>query len=150
MIKELYGKVVKGLGGLYETRVSEDGKIKTVASRAKGVLKRGEEKVLIGDNVRITVDESTPDGIVISEILPRKNAFIRPPMANLDYLFMVFSAKKPAPVLETVDKLVAIAEHNSVIPVIVVTKCELDPALSAELATTYNKVGIDTFVRSGI
>ncbi|MBR7116758.1 MAG: ribosome small subunit-dependent GTPase A [Clostridia bacterium] len=150
MIKELYGKVVKGLGGLYETRVNEDGEIRTVSSRAKGTLKRGEAKVLIGDNVKITVDESTPDGIVISEILQRKNAFIRPPMANLDYLFMVFSAKKPAPVLETVDKLVAIAEHNSVIPVIVVTKCELDPEFSRELAATYNKVGIDTFVTSSL
>lgn len=148
MIKELYGKVVKGLGGLYETRVTEDGSVRRIASRAKGVLKRGEEKILIGDNVKIEIDDETPDGIVISEIAERKNAFIRPPMANLDYLFLVFAAKKPAPVLETVDKLVAIAEHNGVAPVIVVTKADLDSARAEELREIYKAVGIPTFLTS--
>ena len=49
MIRELHGKVVKGLGGLYETRVNDGGEISRIACRAKGVLKRGEEKILIGD-----------------------------------------------------------------------------------------------------
>ena len=101
MISEKSGKVIKGLGGLYTTRVEEDGQIKILTCRAKGALHRDEEKVIIGDNVKITMDDSTPDGIVISEILPRKNSLIRPPMANLDYLFIVFAAKKPSPVIET-------------------------------------------------
>ena len=144
----MYGKVVKGLGGLYETRVVEDGEVKRIACYAKGVLKRGEEKVLIGDNVRITYDDTTPDGIVISEITKRKNSLIRPPMANLDYLFLVFSAKKPAPVLETVDKLIAIAEHNRIEPVVVITKSDLAPQYAEELASVYSAVGIASFVTS--
>ncbi len=148
MIKEMYGKVVKGLGGLYETRVTEDGEAKRIACYAKGVLKRGEEKVLIGDNVRITVDDTTPDGIVISEILKRKNSLIRPPVANLDYLFLVFSVKKPTPVLETVDKLIAIAEHNRIEPIVVITKSDLAPEYAEELASVYSAVGIAAFVTS--
>ena len=93
MISTKYGKVVKGLGGLYETRVVDENGIERTLCRAKGVLKRDEEKVLIGDNVKILCDDSTPDGVVISEILERKNSLIRPPMANLDYLFIVFAAK---------------------------------------------------------
>ncbi len=146
MIKEKYGKVIKGLGGLYETRVSSDGE--RVVCRAKGVLKRDEEKVLIGDDVKLTIDDTTPDGIVISEILERKNSLIRPPMANLDYLFIVFAAKKPAPVLETVDKLTAIAVHNKIIPVIVITKSDLDSDIASELADIYEKSGIKTFITS--
>ena len=148
MIITKYGKVVKGLGGLYDTRVDEDGEIKIYSCRAKGILKRDEEKVLIGDNVKILLDDETPDGLVISEVLERKNSLIRPPMANLDYLFIVFASKKPAPVLETIDKLIAIAVHNGITPVIVVTKSDLDGSYADELADIYNKVGIDTFVTS--
>ncbi len=148
MIIEKYGKVVKGLGGLYETRVFENGNTERLICRAKGVLRRDEDKVLIGDNVRISIDDSTPDGIVISEIQERKNSLIRPPMANLDYLFIVFAAKKPTPVLETVDKLTAIAIHNNIIPVIVITKSDLGSDAAGELAEIYTSVGIDTFVTS--
>lgn len=148
MISTKYGKVVKGLGGLYETRVEDENGITRIPCRAKGVLKRDEEKVLIGDNVKILCDDSTPDGIVISEVLERKNSLIRPPMANLDYLFIVFAAKKPSPVIETVDKLVAISVHNGIEPVIVITKSDLGQSVADEYASIYKKVGIPTFVTS--
>ena len=148
MITTKYGKVVKGLGGLYETRVASENGIERLSCRAKGVLKRDEEKVLIGDNVKILCDDSTPDGLVISEIVERKNSLIRPPMANLDYLFIVFAAKKPSPVIETVDKLIAISVHNGITPVIVITKSDLDAGVAEELASIYIKVGITTFVTS--
>ena len=148
MISIKYGKVVKGLGGLYETRVADENGISKILCRAKGVLKRDEEKVLIGDNVKILLDDSTPDGLVISEVIERKNSLIRPPMANLDYLFIVFAAKKPSPVIETVDKLVAISVHNGIEPVIVITKSDLDGTVADEYASIYKKVGIPTFVTS--
>lgn len=148
MISEKYGKVVKGLGGLFETRICEDGEITRLSCRAKGVLRRDEEKVLIGDNVRITVDDSTPDGIVISEVAERKNALIRPPLANLDYLFIVLASAKPAPVLETVDKLIAIAEHNGIRSVVIITKSDISSNLADEYAEIYRLSGIPTFVTS--
>ena len=148
MITEKYGKVVKGLGGLYEVRIDEGGEISRLACRAKGVLKRDEAKVLIGDNVTVTIDDSTPDGIVISEICERKNSLIRPPLANLDYIFIVFAAAKPSPVIETVDKLIAIAVHNSITPVVVVTKSDLQADAAEEYAAIYRLAGIETFVTS--
>ena len=148
MITEKYGKVVKGLGGLYEVRIDADGEISRLACRAKGVLKRDEAKVLIGDNVTVTIDDSTPDGIVISEICERKNSLIRPPLANLDYIFIVFAAAKPSPVIETVDKLIAIAVHNSITPVVVVTKSDLQSDAAEEYAAIYRLAGIETFVTS--
>ena len=149
MIKEKNGKVVKGLGGLYEIRIQEDdGSVSRICCRAKGNLKRDEAKLIIGDNVRVTIDDSTPDGIVISEIYERKNSLIRPPLANLDYLFIVFAAAKPSPVIETVDKLVAIAEHNGITPVIIITKSDLSEDSSAEYAAVYRSIGISTFITS--
>ena len=148
MITTKQGKVVKGLGGLFETRIFEGGAVTRLACRAKGILKRDEAKVLIGDNVQITIDDSTPDGIVISEITERKNSLIRPPLANLDYLFIVFAAAKPSPVIETVDKLCAIAEHNSIKPIIVITKSDLGSDAADEFASIYRKVGMPTFITS--
>ncbi len=148
MITEKYGKVIKGLGGLYEVRIENNGSVERLACRAKGVLRRDEEKVLIGDNVTVTIDDATPDGMVISAIHPRKNSLIRPPLANLDYLFIVFAAAKPSPVIETVDKLIAIAIHNSITPVVVITKSDLQSDAAEEYASVYRLVGIPTFITS--
>ena len=148
MITEKYGKVVKGLGGLYEVRISDGDGVSRLACRAKGVLKRDEEKVLIGDNVKVTIDDSTPDGIVISAVDERKNSLIRPPLANLDYIFIVFAAAKPSPVIETVDKLIAIAVHNGITPVVVITKTDLGADAAEEYAAIYRLAGIPTFVTS--
>ena len=148
MTIEKKGKVVKGLGGLYEVRIDEGGEVSRLACRAKGSLHRDEEKVLIGDNVTVSIDESTPDGVVISRIFERKNSLIRPPVANIDYLFIVFAAKKPSPVIETVDKLISIAEHNNIRPVVVITKSDLDSDAASEYLEIYKLAGIDAFVTS--
>lgn len=148
MIKEKYGKVVKGLGGLYEVRIEENGSCERLVCRAKGILHRDEEKVLVGDNVKVTVDDETPDGVVISEVCARKNSLIRPPLSNLDYLFIVFASRKPSPVTETVDKLISISEHNGIIPVIVITKSDLDSDGCNEYRDIYELSGFDVFVTS--
>lgn len=148
MIEEKIGRVVKGLGGLYVTRVTNCGEKELLTCRAKGSLKRDEERVLIGDEVRISIDTNTPDGVVISAVLPRKNSLIRPPIANLDYLFIVFASAKPTPVIETVDKLISIAEHNRIEPIVVITKADLDSQAAEKYREIYELAGIPTFVTS--
>ena len=149
MISYKHGKIVKGLGGLYDVRtVDAEGKVTIISTRAKGLLKRDEEKLLVGDNVTVEIDDSTPDGIVISSVDERRNSLIRPPLSNLDYIFITFAAAKPAPVIETVDTLCAIAEHNRITPVIVITKSDLSPSTARELAAVYKLAGIPTFITS--
>ncbi len=149
MTTEKHGKIVKGLGGLYEVRIFEN-EIIRIACRAKGALHRDEEKLLVGDNVTVLIDEDTPDGVVISSCDERKNALIRPPVANLDYLFIAFAAKKPSPVLETVDKLISIAEHNKITPVVLVTKSDLSGDAAEEYISIYKMAGIDVFLTSSV
>ena len=149
MISEKIGKIVKGVGGLYETRVvNETGEVERISCRAKGALHRDEEKLLVGDVVKISEDTETVGGIAISECLPRKNSLIRPPLANLDYIFIAFAAKKPAPVLETVDKLIAIAEHNGIEPIIIITKSDVSSSLAEEYASIYKSSGFSVFITS--
>ena len=142
---EKTGKLVKGLGGLFETRLDSG---ERVVSRAKGNLKRENEKLQIGDIVKISYTD-TEGGVVISEILPRKNSLIRPPVSNLDYIFAVFATKKPVPVLETVDKLISIAEYNGISPVVVITKSDLDNSIAEEYYNIYKNAGFDVFITSG-
>ena len=143
------GKVVKGLGGLYDIRVAEsDGTVSLLSCRAKGTLHREDERVLIGDEVVVRVDESVEGSVVISDILPRKNALIRPPLANLDYLFIVIATKKPAPVLETVDKLTAIAENKGIVPILIITKSDYSDDLAEQYGRIYKKAGFDVFLTS--
>jgi len=116
------GKVVKGLGGLYEV-LTED-RSERIVCRAKGVFRHTDLKLLIGDNVEIEQGEIA-DQTVISKILPRKNQLIRPPLANLDMLFVVVAAAYPSPALSTIDKLIAIAEYNGIEVIPVFTKKDL-------------------------
>ena len=147
MIIEKHGKVVKGLGGLYEVRISEGDRVERLSLRAKGILKRDEEKLFVGDNVTVTVDDTTEGSAVISSVSERKNSLIRPPLANLDYIFIVFASAKPSPVIETVDKLISIAEHSGISPVVVITKSDISDA-HIEYSEIYKKAGIPTFVTS--
>ena len=137
------GVVVKGLGGLFEV-LTENGRI---ACRARGTLKRDEEKVLIGDRVEL----DRPDGeYVIAKVDPRKNSLIRPPIANLDALYCVIAAARPAPALDTLDKLLAIAENKSVRAAIVVTKTDGDKEAAETYAALYRQVGYPVFSVSSL
>ena len=143
-----YGKIIGVSGGLYKIQ-AENGD--TVFCRAKGAFRHSGMTPLVGDNVRLRFDgvtvksDESGGGVVIEEILERKNSLIRPPMANLDCMFVSMAAASPAPILSTVDKLIAIAEHNSIEPFIVIEKCELDRKKAAEIREIYELGGFKVF-----
>lgn len=159
------GRLVKSQGGLFtvslfptppgETAQPLDGL--TVTGRGRGTLHR-KESLLVGDTVEVSYDNTAfslqngqtvgandGTGLSIDRILTRKNALIRPPMANLDLLFVTFAAASPDPILETVDKLISIAEFNHIEPIIVVTKSDLAPEQAHALAALYQRAGFDVF-----
>ena len=155
------GKIIKGVGGLYTVLVNKDeeglgGEI--VRSRARGALRHSGETPLAGDSVTLEYDAERVEAnrkddeanFVIASIDGRKNALIRPPLANLDYLYITMAAAAPAPILSTVDKLISICEHNKIEPVIVVTKRELDPKRAEEIIDTYSACGFECFSLSAV
>ena len=146
----LTGKIVKGLGGLYLVRIPSQAGVRFLSCRAKGAFRHEDEKVMVGDEVRIRFDDAAPEETaVIRDILPRKNALIRPPLSNLDLLFCVIAAVRPAPALETLDKLLAIADHNGIEPVLVVTKADCDKAAAKRYADLYAAAHFTVFSLSG-
>ena len=129
-----------------------------IPTRARGNLRR-RGALLVGDRVRVGyTDEAfrtgsdgsvtlTEDGggATVEEILPRSSALIRPPMANLGVLFVTVAAADPAPDLLTLDKLIAIAEHNAIEPVMVITKTDRSAESAARLADIYRLAGFAVF-----
>lgn len=138
------GRIVKGVGGLYEIAIT--GGDTRVSCRAKGSFRHDDVKPYVGDLVKIEYGDTGDP--VISEIDERKNSIIRPPLANLDLLFVVLPSKKPLADLFTADKLIAIAEHNNIEPIIVVTKSDLDAQSADSIESIYKKSGFRTFVCS--
>ena len=98
----------------------------------------------MGDVVSVGVEDNNA-GAVIWEISERKNSLIRPPLANLDYVFVTFASQNPAPMLDMTDKLISILEYNRVEPVIIIGKSELNPERADELYEIYKKSGFDVF-----
>ncbi len=145
MSKNLQGMILSGLGGLYTVR-AENGE--TVACRAKGAFRRFGKSPLVGDQVSVRVPEVTGEEYFIEEILTRKNALIRPAMANLETLFVTFAPKNPEPSTLYLDKLLSIAVYNHITPVIVITKQDIDPKLADMYAEIYRKTGHRVFLSS--
>ncbi len=147
-------KILKGVGGLYSVLVlSQESPLagETVRARARGSFRHERTTPLAGDNVIISFEENANDNgsdggkAVIDEIVDRRSALIRPPLANLDFLFVTMAAAAPSPILSTADKLISIAEHNKIEPIIVITKRELDEKRAEELRKIYAACGFTVF-----
>lgn len=172
-----HGKILRGLGGLYDIRLCSPDHHKTVyeksgelsaasplaghtiSCRARGLFRYHKEKPLIGDEVCVTYSDAsftvadgdvTPDpngtDVVVSAILSRRSALIRPPMANLDMLFVTMACASPEPIPQMADKLLCIAEYHHIAPVVLLTKCELNRARAEELRAIYEKSGFPVFL----
>ncbi|NLP47655.1 MAG: ribosome small subunit-dependent GTPase A [Clostridiales bacterium] len=136
------GLILKGIGGFYY--VEAEGV--TYECRARGIFRKEGITPLPGDRVLISLNEAGEN--TIDEILPRKNYFARPPLANLDLLILVVSVCEPVPNTLVIDKLLASAHFKGIDTAIVVTKG--DKKAPDELLSLYKKVGITTFAASGI
>lgn len=139
------GKIVKGVGGKYTVLCADGARI---TARARGAFRHEQISPEVGDDVTLRIEEN--GDAYIESIGQRKNLLIRPPMANLDILFITAAAAKPAPVLSTLDKLSAICVHGGILPVFVITKCDLDPDGGARIAALYRKSGFPAFTLRGL
>lgn len=132
-------RIISCVGGRY-TVISDGTYINNVF--AKGVFRHNGIKPLPGDTVQLREDES---GVIISDVLPRKNSFVRPAVANLDYIYITVSCKTPDPSQILTDKMTVICEKSDIKPVIIVTKSELDEKKSEEIKSLYKSCGYDSF-----
>ena len=137
------GKIVKGVGGFY-TVLGADGQKHTC--KARGLFRKTGETPLPGDDVEYELDKKGQGFIM--RILPRRNALLRPAVANVDKLLIVIAATEPEPDLELVDKLLLYCKKLGITPVLVVNKCDDDTGLGAPFVSQYADEGIEYAVVS--
>ena len=132
-------RIIKALSGFYYVQ-TEDG---IVECRARGRFRRQDQSPLVGDFVRIT---RQGDKGVLEALLPRKNAFIRPAVANIDQLVVLASCAIPVTEPFLIDRVLAIAQLQNVPALVVVNKDDLAPA--QPLAEIYRRAGVPVLVTS--
>ena len=130
------GIIRKALSGFYYV---DDGQ-SVITCRARGKHRHAKISPLVGDRVRFTTLE---DGSgALDEILPRKNEFYRPAVANIDLLVVVASQAVPVTDPFLIDRVAAIAAARGCETLICVNKCDLEPGL--KLARIYERAGFPT------
>ena len=140
--KRLEGLVREGIGGFY-TVETEQG---MYTCTARGKFRKERISPYAGDRVRITGEE---DGTgALEEILPRRNFLVRPPIANIDQLFIVASLRHPFPEPLIIDKTIAVAELGEIQPILVLTKTDLEDG--SQLKAIYDLAEIPCLVVSSV
>lgn len=124
------GRILTSVGGLYTVETFSG----ICTCKARGVFRKRGIVPYVGDYVLLSDDN------VITEILPRKNSILRPPVANLDQILFVVSSCHPSPNLLLLDSFLAVAIYQEIEPVLVVTKVDLDAG--EKLRQLYENAGI--------
>lgn len=141
-MNKLDGIILKGIGGFYYVEAAGA----VYECKARGAFRKSGIKPLAGDRVEISINDKAENTIDI--IKERSSLMLRPPVANIDRLFIVASAKEPNPVMLIIDRLTAIAVSRGIEPIIVFTKSDLAPV--DEYVKIYRNAGIRTIAVSSV
>jgi ribosome biogenesis GTPase len=127
---ELLGTVLERDGSVYRVATA-GGEVRAVL---RGKAKRDSPRIVVGDRVKL---EPEPTGELYgvtsvearSTLLERRvpeGRGTRPVAANIDEVFVVTATVDPAPIPQLIDRLLVVAEANSIHASVVVNKIELD------------------------
>ena len=139
MADRMTGRILRSISGFYD--VQTGGAL--ISCRARGILRKEGNSPLTGDMVEITVERGKG---MVEKILPRKNHFIRPAVANVDALVVFAANVNPITEPFLIDRVAAIAGDQEVPVILCVNKCDLDPAM--DLVRIYEKAGFTVICTS--
>ncbi|WP_026667746.1 ribosome small subunit-dependent GTPase A [Butyrivibrio sp. AE2005] len=135
----MQGKIIKGIAGFYYIETHDE---KIYECKAKGIFRKDNVKPLVGDNVMIDIiDEENKKGN-ITEILPRKNRLLRPPVANVDQAVILFAIVKPDPNYNLLDRFLIMMRQQNLPVIICFNKQDIaTQEEQQELYNAYEKCG---------
>jgi len=140
------GKIIRGVGGFYYVR-AEDGYV--YECRARGIFRLEKVTPLAGDDVVIEVSDETDREGSIQEILPRRNALIRPPAANVDQALVIFALSSPDPNFPLLDRFLILMRREQIPALICFNKTDLtDEEECQRIAEAYRGCGCRVFFMS--
>ena len=130
------GTILKALSGFYYVQCGDE----LITTRARGKFRYKKITPLVGDRVAITVQDDGSGSL--DEILPRRNFFQRPAVANIDQMVIICSGAIPVTDPFLVDRITALAESKNCEPIICINKWDLVQA--EELFEIYTAAGFHT------
>lgn len=139
MTEKTEGRIVRSLSGFYDVQTPGG----LITCRARGILRKEGNSPLTGDLVEISVEKGKG---MVEKILPRKNHFIRPAVANVDALVVFAANVNPVTEPFLIDRVAAIAGDQNVDVYLCVNKCDLDPAI--DLVRIYRHAGFPVICTS--
>ena len=139
MTERKTGRILRSLSGFYDVQTDSG----LISCRGRGHLRQGPEVPLTGDMVEITLERGKG---MVEKILPRKNHFVRPAVANVDVLVIFAANVNPITEPFLIDRVAAIAGDQEVPVVLCINKCDLDPAV--DLERIYRNAGFTVILTS--
>jgi len=137
----MQGRIVKALSGFYYVQTED----RLIECKARGRFRKEGITPLVGDWVEVVLDGKKG---MVDQILPRRNSFVRPAVANLDMLVLLVSESIPVTEPFLIDRVTAIAGNQNVPVVICVNKSDLTS--KGELARIYTNSGYDVVSTSAV
>ena len=136
------GRIIKAIAGFYYVQ-SEEG---VFSCKAKGIFRKDHIKPLVGDNVSFDVVSYDDKEGNVTAVAPAKNRLIRPEVANVDQIFLIFSGTVPAPNYEMLNRYL-VSVHDFGIPVcLIVNKTDLcTPEIEEEIRKNYESAPFRMF-----
>lgn len=116
------GRIVKGIAGFYYIYVEGHG---LVECRAKGVFRKDGIKPLVGDTVSLTITDAAKAQGIIHKIKNRASSLIRPEVANVDQVLLLFAYYAPKPNINLLDKFLVSMEMQEIPVVLCFNKMDL-------------------------
>lgn len=131
------GRIIKGIGGFYYIK-TEDGLIEC---KARGKFRHKDMKPMVGDNVRIHVEDGKG---VIEDIYKRTSELIRPTVSNITLAFVVFSIKSPNFNFDLLNRFLVLCESSNIEAVVCLNKVDLvDDTEKEDIKRKINDIGYD-------
>lgn len=139
MAEKHTGRIIRSLSGFYDVQLPGQ----VVTCRGRGVLRKEQVTPLTGDLVEITLERGKG---MVEAVLPRKNSFVRPAVANVDALAIFAANVNPVTEPFLIDRVAAIAGDQNVQCLICINKSDLDEA--RELRSIYEQAGFPVICTS--
>lgn len=114
------GKIIQSLSGFYDVESEHI----IYRCKASGKFRKAQFKPVVGDECEFQIENETQG--YITQIYPRLNYLIRPPVANIDQAILVFSSKEPDMNTLLLDRFLLEIESRNIEPVIVISKIDLE------------------------
>lgn len=140
----IQGTVLKAYGGFFYVYSEE----KLWECRPRGRFKKDKQTILAGD--RVTMTPTGTDCGVVEQVLNRRNQLLRPPIANVDQVLVVFASKNPDPSFSLLDRMLVMAHGAGVEPIICLGKWDLHSEEVELEAQNYRSAGYQVVAVSSI